>query len=139
MFTKILEDLTNVGQTQRSSENTLVPSFASLQLKKMELEFSVDPLFKKASADFDEGGAKGLLLNHLTIDANGRIVFDSSDDVEDATAENGNAESNEDEGAPTGVVRDSASETDQSHADIDIKSLGARLLPDIARLDGKDI
>ncbi|RMZ88240.1 hypothetical protein DV736_g4529, partial [Chaetothyriales sp. CBS 134916] len=49
----------------RSHEATLAPSFASLQLKKLELEFAVDPLFKKASADFDEGGAKGLLLNHL--------------------------------------------------------------------------
>lgn len=105
----------------------------------MELEFSVDPLFKKASADFDEGGAKGLLLNHLTIDANGRIVFDSSDDVEDATAEIGNAESKEDEGAPGGVAEDSASGTKQSHADIDIKSLGARFFPDPTRLDGQDI
>ena len=133
------EILTNVKQTQRSSENTLVPSFASLQLKKMELEFSVDPLFKKASADFDEGGAKGLLLNHLTIDANGRIVFDSSDDVEDATAKIGNAESNEDDGAAGESVKDSASETDQSHADIDIKSLGARFFPDLTRLDEQDI
>ena len=41
----------------------------------------MDPLFKKASADFDEGGAKGLLLNHLAIDGRGRIVFDSSDDA----------------------------------------------------------
>ncbi|RMD43868.1 hypothetical protein DV735_g1229, partial [Chaetothyriales sp. CBS 134920] len=65
----------------RSHEATLAPSFASLQLKKLELEFAVDPLFKKASADFDEGGAKGLLLNHLSIDSEGRIVFDSSDDA----------------------------------------------------------
>ncbi|KAK8049788.1 condensin complex subunit 2 [Apiospora phragmitis] len=70
---------------QRSSEATLAPSFASLQLKKFELEFSVDPLFKKASADFDEGGAKGLLLDHLMIDGQGRIVFDSSDDANDAS------------------------------------------------------
>ncbi|EFR01850.1 condensin complex component cnd2 [Nannizzia gypsea CBS 118893] len=70
----------------RSHESTLAPSFASLQLKKFELEFSVDPLFKKASADFDEGGAKGLLLNHLSIDGQGRIVFDSSDDA-NATAD----------------------------------------------------
>jgi condensin complex subunit 2 len=41
----------------------------------------VDPLFKKTSADFDEGGAKGLLLNHLCLDAEGRIVFDASDTV----------------------------------------------------------
>ena len=41
-------------KAQRSSEATLANSFAQLQLKKMELEFAVDPLFKKASADFDE-------------------------------------------------------------------------------------
>ena len=63
----------------RNSEATLASSFAPLQLKKFELEFSIDPLFKKASADFDEGGAKGLLLNNLAIDPQGKIVFDSSD------------------------------------------------------------
>src|SRR5205085_2808371 len=47
-------------KAQRSAEATLATSFAQLQNKKMELEFSVDPLFNKASADFDEGGAKGL-------------------------------------------------------------------------------
>lgn len=41
----------------------------------------MDPLFKKTSADFDEGGAKGLLLNHLSLDRQGRIVFDASDTV----------------------------------------------------------
>ncbi|MCJ1288463.1 hypothetical protein MMC26_007821 [Xylographa opegraphella] len=75
--------------TQRSSEATLAPSFTPLQLKKFELEFSIDPLFKKASADFDEGGAKGLLLNHLGIDVQGRIVFDSSEEVETATDKSG--------------------------------------------------
>ena len=45
------------------------------------MEFSVDPLFKKTSADFDEGGAKGLLLNHLSLDGEGRIVFDAGDTV----------------------------------------------------------
>jgi condensin complex subunit 2 len=47
------------------------------------LEFSVDPLFKKTSADFDEGGAKGLLLNHLSLDGEGRIVFDAGDTILD--------------------------------------------------------
>lgn len=41
----------------------------------------MDPLFKKTSADFDEGGAKGLLLNHLSLDGEGRIVFDAGDTV----------------------------------------------------------
>jgi condensin complex subunit 2 len=59
----------------------LVKDFNAIQLKKFDLEFSVDPLFKKTSADFDEGGAKGLLLNHLSLDGEGRIVFDASDTV----------------------------------------------------------
>jgi condensin complex subunit 2 len=57
----------------------LVKDFNVIQLKKFDLEFSVDPLFKKTSADFDEGGAKGLLLNHLNLDKDGRMVFDASD------------------------------------------------------------
>jgi condensin complex subunit 2 len=43
------------------------------------LDFAVDPLFKKTSADFDEGGARGLLLNHLSIDRHCKIIFDASD------------------------------------------------------------
>jgi len=61
------------------AEATLIKDFNVIQLKKFDLEFSVDPLFKKTSADFDEGGAKGLLLNHLNLNKDGRIVFDASD------------------------------------------------------------
>lgn len=43
------------------------------------MDFAVDPLFKKTSADFDEGGARGLLLNHLGVDKHCRLVFDASD------------------------------------------------------------
>ena len=39
----------------------------------------MDPLFKKTCADFDEGGARGLLLNHLNMFGDGRIVLDASD------------------------------------------------------------
>ncbi|KAJ1961558.1 hypothetical protein GGI12_003184 [Dipsacomyces acuminosporus] len=72
------------GDKQRSRRanravNTLAKDFASISVKKLDLEFSVDPLFKKTSADFDEGGARGLLLNHLCFDADGKIVFDASD------------------------------------------------------------
>src|SRR5277367_2607953 len=53
--------------------------------KKLDLEFSVDPLFKKTCADFDEGGAQGLLMNHLSLgvgsDGGMRVVFDASDSV----------------------------------------------------------
>lgn len=39
--------------------------------------FAVDPLLQKTSAQFDEGGAKGLLLNSLSIFQDCEIVFDS--------------------------------------------------------------
>ncbi len=45
----------------------------------MELDFAADPLFQKTAADFDEGGAKGLLLSHLDISTTGKIIFDASD------------------------------------------------------------
>ncbi|KAF7722954.1 hypothetical protein EC973_002465 [Apophysomyces ossiformis] len=60
-------------------ETTLLKDFSSLSLKKFDLDFAVDPLFKKTSADFDEGGARGLLLNHLGIDQHCKIIFDASD------------------------------------------------------------
>lgn len=65
-------------QAQRS-EATLLKDFTSLALKKLDVDFAVDPLFKKTSADFDEGGARGLLLNHLNLDQDCKIIFDSSD------------------------------------------------------------
>ncbi|KAF2142203.1 uncharacterized protein K452DRAFT_308579 [Aplosporella prunicola CBS 121167] len=122
-------------RAQRSAEATLVSSFQQLALKKMELEFSVDPLFKKASADFDEGGAKGLLLNHLSIDQNGRIVFDSSDDAQDASTEEKRRDSME---ADDGEDEEDAEEPAQE-AEIDIAGLGARFFPDLSRLDVQDI
>lgn len=70
------------SKTKRS-EATLVKDFSALQVKKFDLEFSVNPLFKKVLADFDEGGAKGLLLNHLFIDRQGRIIFDADDAILD--------------------------------------------------------
>ncbi|KAK4158452.1 condensin complex component cnd2-like protein [Chaetomidium leptoderma] len=142
-------------KTQRSSESTLAPSFASLQLKKLELEFAVDPLFKKASADFDEGGAKGLLLNHLMIDSQGRIVFDSSDDAEDVSGaasksrRRGDAEEIEDEeGGDEDVSMPDAEQTptpeepeeeEGGDVGIDVAGLGARFFPELGLLDNMDV
>ena len=124
----------------RSSEATLVNDFASLQLKKFELEFAVDPLFKKASADFDEGGAKGLLLNHLAIDAQGRIVFDSSDDADEEAQQEDDAtevDTEEAEIEDKGVIAtDSTSIVAQK---IDIAALKARFFPNLESLEGQDI
>lgn len=41
------------------------------------MAFTVDPLFQQTSAQFDEGGAKGLLLNTLSVYQGCEIVFDS--------------------------------------------------------------
>ena len=40
---------------------TLEPNVENLNVKKFDLTFAVDPLFHKTSAQFDEGGAKGML------------------------------------------------------------------------------
>ncbi|KAK4553020.1 hypothetical protein LTR86_009944 [Recurvomyces mirabilis] len=120
-------------KASRSAEATLVNHFDQLRLKKMELEFSVDPLFKKAAADFDEGGAKGLLMNHLAIDSTGRIVFDSSDDVQETEEESrrDSMEPESEEGKVDGEV--------QKDGPVDVTGLGARFFPDLARLDEQDI
>ncbi|KAJ9094193.1 hypothetical protein QFC19_008045 [Naganishia cerealis] len=80
----------------QGNQTTLAKSFDALKVKKLDLEFTVDPLFKKTSADFDEGGAMGLLMNHLSIDGKGRVVFDSGDvevDEEDEQlGEDGNSQ-----------------------------------------------
>jgi len=39
--------------------------------------FSVDPLYHQTSAQFDEGGAKGLLLNNLGVYCGCLVLFDS--------------------------------------------------------------
>lgn len=122
-------------KTQRSAEATLVTSFEQLRLKKMELEFSVDPLFKKASSDFDEGGAKGLLLNHLSIDTTGRIVFDSSDDAQDPETDDSRRDSME----PEGEEEKQEPEPAVDDGPVDIAALGARFFPDLDKLDEQDI
>jgi condensin complex subunit 2 len=65
------------------SETTLAKSAAQLKNKKLDLEFSIDPLFRKTCEDFDEGGAHGLLMNHLSLGVGSegalRVIFDASD------------------------------------------------------------
>lgn len=115
-------------------------------MKKFELEFSVDPLFKKASADFDEGGAKGLLLNHLAIDSQGRIVFDSSDDAGDASGEGEATRRKEDsfvfeeEVEPDSMIDSTVKGAEEEEdVEIDIGALAAKFFPDLDRLEEQDI
>ena len=67
------------------SESTLAKNAAQLKNKKLDLEFSIDPLFRKTCEDFDEGGAHGLLMNHLSLGVGSegalRVIFDASDSM----------------------------------------------------------
>lgn len=65
-------------------EATLEPTLDALNVKKFDLAFAVDPLFHKTSAQFDEGGAHGLLLNNLSVYQGCSIVFDSMDIPDEA-------------------------------------------------------
>lgn len=67
----------------RSGGATLEANADALNLKELEYQISADPLFQKTSASFDEGGAKGMLLNHLPVQSGCHVVFDSSDAVTD--------------------------------------------------------
>lgn len=111
------------------------------------MEFAVDPLFKKASADFDEGGAKGLLLNHLAIDGHGRIVFDSSDDAVDDSAktadgdrqDSADPESQADDQTEQNTQKQEASDTFEDDTEIDLATLANQFFPDLDSLGEQDI
>lgn len=45
----------------------------------MSVAFAVDPLYHQTSAQFDEGGAKGLLMNNLGVYGACRVLFDSEE------------------------------------------------------------
>lgn len=59
--------------------STLEENIENLNVQSIDIELIPDPLFKKASADFDRSGAHALLLNSLCIDRSGKIVLDSSE------------------------------------------------------------
>ncbi|XP_050208349.1 condensin complex subunit 2 isoform X2 [Mercurialis annua] len=71
------------GQPKKDTErkisplSTLESSFEALNVKKFDAAFAVDPLYHQTSAQFDEGGAKGLLLNNLGVYGGCRVLFDS--------------------------------------------------------------
>ncbi|GAA5982564.1 hypothetical protein JCM10908_006700 [Rhodotorula pacifica] len=98
---------------------TLADDFSKIRVKQFDLEFTVDPLFKKTSADFDEGGAGGILMNHLGCDGSMKVVFDAGDAKLDGDDEDGDDEDAE--------VEAKAASAD--HLEIDLTTLRARCLP----------
>lgn len=104
----------------------------------------MDPLFKKASADFDEGGAKGLLLNHLSIDGQGRIVFDSSDDavddsLNDLDSTRQQSAEPEQQSSPPPKPQEHGNDMFEDNVEIDIATLASKFFPDLDRLEEQDI
>lgn len=80
------------------------------------------------------------MLNHLAIDSEGRIVFDSSDDSGDATAaEPTGIESNESEAQLGEKQEPEPKPSKENGADIDLSSLAAKFFPDLSILDEQDI
>ncbi|CAG5135638.1 unnamed protein product [Candidula unifasciata] len=62
--------------------NTVETNLKNINVDKFDLEFEVDPMFQMMSAAFDEGGARGLLLNRLRcFDDRQQLVLDSSTSV----------------------------------------------------------
>lgn len=64
--------------------STLVKNESDLDVAGFEMQYEEDPLVKKASSAFDTGGARGLLLNQLSVYDGVTLVFDSGDAPEDA-------------------------------------------------------
>ncbi|KAG0238912.1 hypothetical protein BGW42_000073 [Actinomortierella wolfii] len=128
-------------------DNTLAKDFDSLSLEKFNLEFSVDPLFKKTSADFDEGGARGLLLNHLSVDPEGKIIFDAGDARDDGDDDDDSEEEEEEEEEEHGEDQDQQSQerkrsrkkTDVESALLDIQRLRSKFLPALNTIFERDI
>lgn len=67
------------AEKKLSPLSTLEPSFDALNVKKFDVAFAVDPLYHQTSAQFDEGGAKGLLLNNLGVYGGCQVLFDSQE------------------------------------------------------------
>lgn len=96
------------------SESTLLTTFNSIRAKKVDYELAVDPVFRRALADFDEGGAKSLLLNMLNVDSEGRVMFDSERQLASGDVK---------------ITTDSHTEANKA-AEIDISALGRRFIPE---------
>lgn len=64
---------------KRAGRCTLENNMANITSQKLETDLAVDPLFQKMSAAFDEGGAKGMLLNNLPVGPRGQVIFDSGE------------------------------------------------------------
>lgn len=88
-----------------------------------------------------------MLLNHLAIDSQGRIVFDSSDDAGDASGDGSatrrkdNVIQEEEEIEPDSIVDTTVKDAEENEEDveIDVGALAAKIFPNLERLEEQDI
>lgn len=73
-------------RARRTGRVTLENKMGNITSQKLETDLAVDPLFQKMSAAFDEGGAKGMLLNNLPVGPRGQVIFDSGELAENLVA-----------------------------------------------------
>lgn len=67
---------------RKALTTTLETNKNNINVKGFDLESRADPLFQKTSANFDQGGAKGLLMNNLYTYDRCTIAFDSDISLE---------------------------------------------------------
>ncbi|KAI8867919.1 barren-domain-containing protein [Ramicandelaber brevisporus] len=114
------------GSGAAKQESTLAKNWAAVTLPKLDLEFEIDPLFRKTSAELDEGGTRGMLLNRLSVDRHGKIILDSRDAIlpgenDDEEDESSNKEEDEE-----------SKETDASEM-IELNGIPGEILQQIQR------
>ena len=72
-----------VKKKKRRKAKTVETNLANITLSKFDLEFDIDPLFKKVSQQFDSGGSGGQFLSTLRMrDDSGELVLDSNAQLE---------------------------------------------------------
>lgn len=73
------EAATKAKKKKKGKAHTIETNLKNINIDKFDLEFEVDPMFQMMSTAFDEGGARGLLLNRLhCFDSSQQLVLDSS-------------------------------------------------------------
>jgi len=75
------EKVVKKKRNTRKGKSTLEKNISNLNSKDIEVEFLIDPLFRKTSQAIDLGGTRGLLLNQLNVYNGCGVIFDSSDVV----------------------------------------------------------
>ncbi|GAV26920.1 hypothetical protein PMKS-000381 [Pichia membranifaciens] len=66
-------------QDKTTKEAEKFISIDKLKFNDRHIQFAtIDPVFRKMLADFDEGGAKSLLLSSLRMSHEGRVIFDDT-------------------------------------------------------------